>query len=122
MVKLDLHQCWKQVLEQSSTAVVKAAANYTALAPSLFTTYFPQYTADEFSIIEIITAIGAVIAAAGALTGNAVAGAAGTLFAGATTEFANYLATIMGSDSTSTAADFSVYVDPFMISAGIHRT
>lgn len=89
-------------------AVGSAPANYSALAPGLFTEYYPQYTASEFSLIEIITAIGVGVAAIGALTGNALAGAAGTLFAGAATEFTNYLSTISGPDSSSTVTDFSV--------------
>ena len=82
--------------------------NYSALAPSLFSTYYPSYTASEFSLIEIITAIGMGVAALGAMTGNPLLGVAGTLFAGAATEFTNYLSTITGPDSSSTVTDFSV--------------
>ena len=94
-------------------AVSSAPGNYSALAPALFSDYYPSYTASEFSLIEILTAIGVGVAAVGALTGNALAGAVGTLFAGAATEFTNYLATITGPDSSSTVTDFSVYVYSF---------
>lgn len=91
-------------------AVNSAPGNYSALAPGLFKEYYPSYDASDFSLIEIITAIGVGVAALGALTGNALAGAAGTLFAGAATEFTTYLSTITGPDSSSTVTDFSVYV------------
>ncbi len=91
-------------------AVNSAPGNYSALAPALFAEYYPSYTASEFSLIEILTAIGAGVAAIGALTGNVLATAAGTLFAGAVSEFTNYLSTVTGPDSSASVTDFSVYV------------
>ncbi|KAF3401943.1 hypothetical protein F1880_009951 [Penicillium rolfsii] len=115
----DAGSGWKYLVVQSVAnlnmalyavleAVNSAPSNYSALAPALFTEYYPSYTASEFSLIEILTAIGAGVAAIGALTGNALAGAAGTLFAGAVTDFTNYLSTVTGPDSSASVTDFSV--------------
>ena len=79
-----------------------------ALAPTLFLTYYPSYSINEFLLTEILTTISAAVVAVVVLSSGVFVSIATAIFEGFISEYTNYLGTITSPGGPATESGFAV--------------